>query len=211
MLRRGPLPEKTENEKGSKDHLEIAPCRSTKDFLLDTDCYDMKNFFNDNMFILNLMYYQTNYFLFAFTIFFLQARPTELVNGLILMAIPFMILNTLEKEYLKVGDIKKNYGGIVLSTCFFLGYLMIYQLGYEAVFFNAVMIPAAFITLHASVRTRKNIRDMTTALGFRYQTPMGYILQGLGVSLSWMGLGVHSFQHPDWNIDPAKAYACLVQ
>merc|ERR1719238_1447954 len=107
--------------------------------------------------------------------------------------------------------IKKNYGGIVLSTCFFLGYLMIYQLGYEAVFFNAVMIPAAFITLHASVRTRKNIRDMTTALGFRYQTPMGYILQGLGVSLSWMGLGVHSFQHPDWNIDPAKAYACLVQ
>jgi len=122
-----------------------------------------------------------------------------------------MILNTLEKEYLKVGDIKKNYGGIVLSTCFSLGYLMIYQLGYEAVFFNAVMIPAAFITLHASVRTRKNIRDMTTALGFRYQTPMGYILQGLGVSLSWMGLGVHSFQHPDWNIDPAKAYACLVQ
>ena len=54
-------------------------------------------------------------------------------------------------------------------------------------------------------------KDMTTALGFRYQTPMGYILQGLGVSLSWMGLGVHSFQHPDWNIDPAKAYACLVQ
>ena len=45
----------------------------------------MKNFFNDNMFILNLMYYQTNYFLFAFAIFFLQARPTELVNGLILM------------------------------------------------------------------------------------------------------------------------------
>ena len=75
-----------------------------------------------------------------------------------LQAIPFMILNTLEKEYLKVGDIKKNYGGIVLSTCFSLGYLMIYQLGYEAVFFNAVMIPAAFITLHASVRTRKNIR-----------------------------------------------------
>ena len=45
----------------------------------------MKNFFNDNMFILNLMYYQTNYFLFAFAIFFLQARPTELINGLILM------------------------------------------------------------------------------------------------------------------------------
>jgi len=122
-----------------------------------------------------------------------------------------MILNTLEKEYLKVGDIKKNYGGIVLSTCFFLGYLMIYQLGYEAVFFNAVMIPAAFITLHASMRTRKNIRDMTTALGFRYQTPMGYILQGFGVSLSWLGLGVHSFQHPDWNMEPSKAFACLVQ
>ena len=33
--------QKTENEKGSKDHLEIAPCRSTKDFLLDTDCYDV--------------------------------------------------------------------------------------------------------------------------------------------------------------------------
>ena len=79
-------------------------------------------------------------------------------KSIFFQAIPFMILNTLEKEYLKVGDIKKNYGGIVLSTCFSLGYLMIYQLGYEAVFFNAVMIPAAFITLHASVRTRKNIR-----------------------------------------------------
>ena len=44
MLRRGPLPEKTENEKGSKDHMEIAPCRSTKDFLLDTDCYDVNTF-----------------------------------------------------------------------------------------------------------------------------------------------------------------------
>lgn len=45
----------------------------------------MKNFFDDNLFFLNLMYYQTNYFLFAFVIFFLQARPTELINGLILM------------------------------------------------------------------------------------------------------------------------------
>jgi len=209
MLRRGPLPEKTENEKNSKDHLELAPCRSTKDFLLDTDNYDINNFFNDNLFILNLMYYQTNYFLFAFAIFFLQARPTELINGLILMAIPFIILNTMEKEYLSVGDIKKNYSGIVFSICFSLGYLMIYQLGYEAVFFNGVMIPTAVITLHASVRSRKNIRDMRSALGFSCQTPMGYILEGFGASLTWLGLGVHSFQ--DWNIDSAKALGCLVQ
>jgi len=85
MLRRGPLPEKTETGKGKKDSLEIAPCRSAKDFIMDLDNYDMNNFFNDNLFILNLMYYQTNYFLFAFAIFFLQARPTELINGLILM------------------------------------------------------------------------------------------------------------------------------
>jgi len=108
-----------------------------------------------------------------------------------------------------MGELKQNYAGILFSGCFSLGYLMIYQLGYEAVFFNGVMIPAAFIMLHASMRSRKNTKDMRNALGFRYQTPMGYILEGFGASLTWLGLGVHSFQ--DWNMDSAKAYACLVQ
>jgi len=203
------LPEKTETGKGKKDSLEIAPCRSAKDFIMDLDNYDMNNFFNDNLFILNLMYYQTNYFLFAFAIFFLQARPTELINGLILMTVPFLILNTLEKEYLIMGELKQKYAGIVFSVCFSLGYLMINQLGNEAVFFNGVMIPAAFITLHASMRSRKNTKDMRHALGFRYQTPMGYIIEGFGGSLSWLGLGAHSVQQ--LNMDSAKAYACLVQ
>ena len=52
-------------------------------------------------------------------------------------------------------------------------------------------------------------KDMRHALGFRYQTPMGYILEGFGTSLSWLGLGAHSFQ--EWKMDSAKAYACLVQ
>jgi hypothetical protein len=115
----------------------------------------------------------------------------------------------LEKEYIIMGELKQKYAGIVFSVCFSLGYLMINQLGNEAVFFNGVMIPAAFITLHASMRTRKNIKDMRHALGFRYQTPMGYIIEGFGGSLSWLGLGVHKFQ--DLNMDSAKAYACLVQ
>jgi len=222
MLRRGPLPEKTEIGKGKKDSLEIAPCRSAKDFIMDPDRYDMKNFFDDNLFILNLMYYQTNYFLFAFTIFFLQARPTELINGLILMAVPFLILNILEKEYESMGEMKQKYAGIVFSVCFSLGYLMIHQLGYEAVFFNGVMIPAAFITLHASIRSRKNTKippftnssliytkDWRHALGFKHQTPMGYILEGFGSSVSFLGLGVHNFQ--DWSINSIKAAGCLVQ
>ena len=41
MLRRGPLPEKTETGKGKKDSLEIAPCRSAKDFIMDLDKYDV--------------------------------------------------------------------------------------------------------------------------------------------------------------------------
>ena len=78
--------------------------------------------------------------------------------------IPFLILNTLEKEYIIVGELKQKYAGIVFSVCFSLGYLMICQLGYEAVFFNGVMIPAAFITLHASMRSRKNTKVRLTLL-----------------------------------------------
>jgi len=126
------------------------------------------------------------------------------------LTIPFLILNTLEKEYEGIGELKQKYAGIVFSVCFSLGYLMIHQLGNEAVFFNGVMIPAAFITLHASMRSRKNKKDMRHALlGFRHQTPMGYIIEGFGGSLSWLGLGTHSFQ--ELNMDSAKAYACLVQ
>jgi len=108
-----------------------------------------------------------------------------------------------------MGEIKKKYNGIVFSVCFSIGYFMIYQFGYEAVFFNGVMVPAALITLHASIRNQKNIKDKKYSLGFRYQTPMGYILEGFGASLSWLGLGAHNFQN--FNMDSAKSYACLVQ
>ena len=91
-----------------------------------------------------------------------------------------MILNTMEKEYLSVGDIKKKYSGIVFSICFSLGYLMIYQLGYEAVFFNGVMIPAAVITLHASVRSRKNIRVSLSNLQCTVDTGRG------GIDFFWI-------------------------
>jgi len=124
-------------------------------------------------------------------------------------AVPFLILNILEKEYESMGEMKQKYAGIVFSVCFSLGYLMIHQLGYEAVFFNGVMIPAAFITLHASIRSRKNTKDWRHALGFKHQTPMGYILEGFGSSLSFLGLGVHNFQ--DWSMNSIKAAGCLVQ
>ena len=118
-------------------------------------------------------------------------------------------MNVLEKEYVKLGEFKQKYFGIFFSVCFSLGYLTIYQLGFETVFFNGVMIPVAFITLHASLRSKRNAKDMRNALGFRYQTPMGYILEGFGTSLTWLGLGVHSLH--DWKMDSTKAYACLVQ
>ena len=42
MLRRGPVPEKIANEKENKDHVEVAPVRSTEDFILGTGNYDVK-------------------------------------------------------------------------------------------------------------------------------------------------------------------------
>ena len=57
-----------------------------------------------------------------------------------------------------MGEIKKKYNGIIFSVCFSIGYFMIYQFGYEAVFFNGVMVPAALITLHASIRNQKSIK-----------------------------------------------------
>ena len=79
-------------------------------------------------------------------------------------------MNTLEKEYISIGELKKTYTGIVFSICFSIGYFMIYQLGYEAVFFNGIMIPAALITLHASVKSRKKTKVKLLCTNSRLNT-----------------------------------------
>ena len=63
----------------------------------------------------------------------------------------------------------------------------------EDVFFRGFVIPGTMIIYHASLRSKREGLQKYD-LGFTYQTPMGYILESLGMSLAWMGLGVHSIE-----------------
>ncbi len=153
------------------------------------------------------MYYQTNYLLSAAVIFSLVFfwRPQEMIIGLMLMvsckihwpiwpllkkvpffpqAFAFGLSIVLQNHQAEVRNFKRDHPLVVTSACFALGYYLIYKLTSVAVFLSGVMLPIAFMLVHASLRMRNVMNKLTNAgnvLGLSKQSPMGFILETIGI------------------------------
>merc|ERR1712086_747395 len=170
--------------------MEVAPIRTLDDFILTKSRFQIPNFQDEdrwfNRIIYNLMYYQTNYLISSAVIFgfVLFARPQEMLMGIFLMALVFGSIHLLQSRQLGVRDFKKNHPLVVTFLCFSVGYYLIYKLTSVAVFIFGILLPILFMILHASLRMRNVMNKFTNVsnvLGFTKQTPMGLILEGVGI------------------------------
>jgi len=170
--------------------MEVAPIRTLDDFLLTKSRFQIPNFQDEdrwfNRIIYNLMYYQTNYLISSALIFgfVLFARPQEMFIGIFLMALVFGSIHLLQSRQLEVRNFKKNHPLVVTFLCFSVGYYLIYKLTSVAVFILGVLLPILFMIVHASLRMRNVMNKFTNVsnvLGFTKQTPMGLILEGVGI------------------------------
>merc|ERR1712200_243214 len=137
---------------------EIAPLRGIDDFVLTKSRFQIPNFQDEdrwfNRIVYNLMYYQTNYLLSSFIIFgfVLLSRPQEMLTGLFLMALVFGGSLFLQSKQIEVRNFKQNHPLVVTSLCFTFGYYLIYKL-----------------------------TNVGNVVGFTKKTPMGIILESIGI------------------------------
>ena len=92
-----------------------------------------------------------------------------------------VMLQTRQSE---VRNFKKNHPLVMTFICFSMGYYLIYKVTSIAVFIAGVILPTAFILIHASLRMRNVLNKITnvgSVLGFTKQTPMGYIMEAVGI------------------------------
>ena len=102
----------------------------------------------------------------------------------IFQALVFGASMMLQTKQVEVRNFKKNHPLIMTSICFLMGYYLIYKITSIFVFFAGVILPTAFIVVHASLRMRNVMNKMTNVgnvLGFTKQTPMGFILETIGI------------------------------
>ena len=172
------------------ENVKIADLRSLDDFLLTTSRFQVPDLENRekyfNRIVANLLYYQTNYFLTSLIIFTLVTlvHPQSMVFGIITISISVGVLLQIQKHKEKLKELrqqhpKSSFGVLVVCACIIwsgLGSVMVVLLG--------IGLPICFSILHASLRLRnvKNkLVNASEALGIAKMTPMGLILNGIGV------------------------------
>merc|ERR1712223_1774165 len=172
------------------NEMEIAPLRSLDDFIMTKSRFQVPDFRNEdrwfNRIVFNLMYYQTNYLLSSFIIFLFVflSRPQEMTMGIFLMALVFGGVLVLQTKKVEVRNFKQNHPLVVTSMCFLFGYYLIYKLTSGTVFILGVLVPIVFIIVDSSLRMRNvmnKITNVSNVLGFTKQTPMGIILESIGI------------------------------
>ena len=172
------------------DSPQIAPLRSLDDFLLTYSRFQAPDTQNleryTNRVASNLLYYQTNYFLSAMIIFTVvtYTHLLEVAFGFVITSLLFGISVYLKIQEDEVKQFKQQHPGVVFILIVVGSYYLVYLVGSIVVFLLAVALPTFLILLHASLRMRniKNkIVNASEALGLRKKTPMGVILNEIGI------------------------------
>ena len=172
------------------DSLQIAPLRSLDDFLLASSRFQAPDTQNleryINRVVSNLLYYQTNYFLSAMITFTLvtYTRLLDVALGFVIILVLFSLAVCLKVHEDEVKQFKQQHPGVVFVLIVLSSYYLVNLVGSIVVFLFAVALPTSLILLHASLRMRniKNkIANASEALGLRKKTPMGVLLNEIGI------------------------------
>ncbi|ENN76891.1 hypothetical protein HUJ04_012451 [Dendroctonus ponderosae] len=169
--------------------IEVAPLRQLDDFLLDSARFQIPNFKDlekwGNRVTSNLLYYQTNYFLLASSIFTIVGiiHPIRMICGCLATGLIFAIFVYVTNEKAAAANFKQQHPLISLILIFGSLYLIAHMFQSVLVFFLGILLPFSVIFVHASLRLRniKNkIANRVEVLGSK-RTPMGLFLEEMGL------------------------------
>ncbi|XP_029364064.1 PRA1 family protein 2 [Echeneis naucrates] len=164
------------------------PLRSLEDFIRGSarfavpDVSDLDRW--NNRIINNLLYYQSNYFVFVlgFLVIVGYFRPLELFVGAVVVTLLFLGFIWTAENQAPVRRFRRNHPSICVLVILLGSYLFILLLGGVAVFLFGIAFPILMVLVHASVRLRslKNkLENKLESIGLK-RTPMGLLLEALG-------------------------------
>ncbi|KAL1492846.1 hypothetical protein ABEB36_011028 [Hypothenemus hampei] len=172
-----------------RNSVEISPLRPLDDFLLDSARFQIPNIKDlekwGNRLTSNLLYYQTNYFLLAASIFVIVGviHPVHMICGCLTNGLLFMVFIYITNERSAAAQFKQQHPIITLAIIFGSLYLVAYLFQGLLVFFLGLLLPFSVVFIHASLRLRniKNkIVNRVEILGLK-RTPMGLFLEEMGL------------------------------
>ncbi|CAF1369519.1 unnamed protein product [Rotaria magnacalcarata] len=183
----------------SQQDLRFTPFRSVNDFILDAT-WNTPNFADlprlNKRIVSNLIYYQTNYFVFGIALFLLVgiSYPIDFLFGLVVVLavlMGFVYLssspgfgnNSLAATEQFIRSAKEDRPLIVLVGILGISYLILSFLGKLMIFLVGIVLPIQLIILHAAFRTRNlanKVANKFERLGVQ-ATPMGVFLSALGL------------------------------
>ncbi|XP_051794319.1 PRA1 family protein 2 [Acanthochromis polyacanthus] len=164
------------------------PLRSLDDFVLSSarfavpDVRDVERW--NNRVINNLLYYQSNYLLWAggFLLLLGYFRPFQMFVGATVVTLLFLGFVWAAENQAPIRRFRRNHPLICLLAILLASYLFISVLGGVAVFLFGIAFPVLMVLIHASVRLRnlKNkLENKLESIGLK-RTPMGLLLEALG-------------------------------
>jgi len=177
---------------GGGGAFNTAPLRPLEDFLTGKARFQIPDLNNEERWLhritQNLLYYQTNYFLSSFIIFAVvgSMHPQKMAIGILVMVALFGAAYYARMQQAALHDFKKQHPLLYTFIVFAIGYYVIYMAGSVLVFALGVLLPLAFVTIHASLRLRNlsnkvaNAREM---LGLSRKTPMAIFLEEVGIEV----------------------------
>jgi len=175
--------------KGSES-VAVAPLRTLDDFILKEANFQVPNFQDldkwGNRVYNNLIYYQSNYFLMALSLFSLVTffHPFKMFLGVVAIGIGITMFALANNAGPQVSKFKVDHPVVSLVLLLIGCYFIIYLLGGIVVLVFGVLLPISAVFIHASLRLR-NLRNKLSnkmeKIGLKKLTPMGVILDSLGI------------------------------
>ncbi|KAM6956907.1 PRA1 family protein 2 [Aplochiton taeniatus] len=164
------------------------PLRTLDDFVSGSarfavpDVRDVERW--NNRIINNLLYYQSNYFVYflAFLVTVGYLYPLDLLLGVSVVTGLFVAFLRAAETQAAVCRFRRSHPSLALFAILLLSYLLLSVLGGVNVFLCSIALPVLLILVHASVRLRslKNkVENKLESIGLR-RTPMGLLLEALG-------------------------------
>ncbi|UJR31113.1 hypothetical protein I4U23_018621 [Adineta vaga] len=183
----------------SPNDLRFAQFRSINDFLLDAT-WNVPNFSDfprlNNRIVSNLIYYQTNYFVFGIALFLLVGinYPVDFLFGLVVVSAllmgfvyisssPRINNNTFASVEHFFRSAKEDRPIIVLIAVLGVSYFILSFMGKLFIFFLGIVLPIQAIILHATLRRRNLANKVANKIDLvsLQATPMGIFLSALGL------------------------------
>ncbi|XP_012729761.2 PRA1 family protein 3 [Fundulus heteroclitus] len=165
--------------------VELAPFRSWDDFFPGSERFSRPDFSDltrwNNRVVSNLLYYQTNYLLFAVAVFLLVGflNPLGMLTGMVVVSAVILGLLWAGESRAAIKNFKRQNPTAFVIAVIAAGYMLMSLLG---TFMMAVTLPLTLVAAHASFR----LRNMKNKLEYKMEgtglkrSPMGILLEALG-------------------------------